>query len=73
MSVEEGAEPLRTERIQVQLTKEELGLLDEWRFRNSIPSRAAAIRDLIRIGLAEPGVRDGTLRRKSTDFGLTED
>ena len=64
----------RTHRIQVQLTEDELALLDKWRFGNSIPSRAAAIRDLIRIGLADTSDRDEPAsRRKSTDYGLEGD
>ena len=61
----------RSERIQIQLTEDELSSLDEWRFRNQIPSRAAAIRELMRMGLASLEVREmPEVRKKSGDYGL---
>jgi hypothetical protein len=42
----------RTEKLQIMLSDEELGAIDDWRFQNRLPSRAAAIRELIRRGLA---------------------
>lgn len=61
----------RSERIQIQLTEDELKSLDTWRFENHIPSRAAAIRELMRVGLSskEPHVKPEE-RRKSSDYGL---
>jgi hypothetical protein len=44
--------PERTERLQVILSADELAALDEFRFANRIPSRAAAFRELMRLGLA---------------------
>ena len=41
----------RTEKIQVMLDDSELAAIDDWRFDNRVPSRAAAIRELIRRGL----------------------
>ena len=41
----------RTEKIQVMLDDSELAAIDDWRFENRVPSRAAAIRELIRRGL----------------------
>ncbi|MEM9356797.1 MAG: hypothetical protein AAGB04_11325 [Pseudomonadota bacterium] len=43
--------PKRTEKIQLMLDDEELTAIDDWRFDNRLPSRAAAIRELIRRGL----------------------
>lgn len=43
--------PKRTEKIQLMLDDEELSAIDDWRFENRLPSRAAAIRELIRRGL----------------------
>ena len=62
----------RGERLQVMLTDEELQALDDWRFERRMPSRAAAVRELLRLGLAAEGVAltDG---RKSKDFGVTDD
>jgi metal-responsive CopG/Arc/MetJ family transcriptional regulator len=66
-----AAEP-RGERLQIMLRKEELTALDQWRFSRHMPSRAAAIRELLRRGLAAEGfdVSDGTT--KSADFGVVE-
>lgn len=37
----------RTEKLQLMLSSEELQLIDDWRFENHLPSRAAALRELI--------------------------
>ncbi len=62
----------RGERLQIMLTEDELAALDDWRFNRRMPSRAAAVRELLKRGLAAEGVvtRDG--RSKSEDFGITE-
>ncbi len=55
------------------LTEEELSALDDWRFAQRMPSRAAAVRELLRRGLSAEGVdiaADG--RMKSKDFGVTD-
>jgi metal-responsive CopG/Arc/MetJ family transcriptional regulator len=38
-------------RLQITLSPEELKAVDDFRFQNRMPSRAAAIRDLFRRGL----------------------
>ncbi len=48
----------RMERLQVMITEEELRALDDWRFEKRMPSRAAAIRELLRRGLAAEGYFD---------------
>jgi hypothetical protein len=61
----------RGERLQIMLTREELEALDNWRFGKRMPSRAAAIRELLKRGLAAEGfaqVLDGS---RSEDFGVT--
>ena len=60
----------RGERLQIMLTKDELVALDNWRFDRRMPSRAAAVRELLRRGLAAEGfsVSDGST--KSGDFGV---
>ena len=62
----------RGERLQIMLTKEEFTALDEWRFTRHMPSRAAAVRELLRRGLLAEGfaVTDG--QTKSGDFSLLE-
>jgi hypothetical protein len=62
----------RGERLQIMLTEDELKALDDWRFTRRMPSRAAAVRELLKRGLAAEGVvmKDG--HAKSEDFGVTE-
>ena len=62
----------RDERLQIMLTQEELSALDDWRFARRMPSRAAAVRELLRRGLAAEGVQLADGRMKSKDFGVTE-
>jgi metal-responsive CopG/Arc/MetJ family transcriptional regulator len=42
----------RTERLQVILPTDELAAIDEFRFQVRMPSRSAAVRELLRRGLA---------------------
>ena len=46
---------LRGERLQIMLEAAELVALDDFRFGNRLPSRAAAVRELLRRGLAAEG------------------
>ena len=62
----------RDERLQIMLTEEELVALDDWRFAQRMPSRAAAVRELLRLGLASEGVDIADGRSKSKDFGVTD-
>lgn len=41
-------------RLQVMLSTDEMAVLDDWRFQNRMPSRAEAVRTLIRHGLHLP-------------------
>jgi hypothetical protein len=50
------AELARGERLQIMLTDEELAALDDWRFAKRMPSRAAAVRELLKRGLAAEGI-----------------
>jgi hypothetical protein len=60
----------RGERLQIMLTPEELRALEDWRFARRMPSRAAAVRELLRRGLAAEGFNLATDGLKSTDFGI---
>lgn len=62
----------RGERLQIMLTPEELAALDDWRFARRMPSRAAAVRELLRRGLASEGVQLAAQGRKSQTFGVTD-
>jgi hypothetical protein len=52
------------------LTVEELNALDDWRFGRRMPSRAAAVRELLRRGLAAEGLMLAPSGSKSQDFGV---
>ena len=52
------------------LTVEELKALDDWRFGRRMPSRAAAVRELLRLGLAAEGLMLAPSGSKSQDFGV---
>lgn len=62
-----GNDLQRGERLQVMLEDAELRALDDFRFANRMPSRAAAVRELLRRGLAATGIAlDGTDAGSST-------
>jgi len=61
----------RGERLQIMLTGEELEALDNWRFAKRMPSRAAAIRELLKRGLAAEGFDQALGGSRSEDFGVT--
>jgi hypothetical protein len=61
----------RVERLQIMLTGEELTLLDNFRFKTRMPSRAAAVRELLRRGLSAEGFEAAAFGAKSEDFGLS--
>jgi hypothetical protein len=61
----------RGERLQIMLTKEELEALDSWRFGKRMPSRAAAVRELLKRGLTAEGFPLAEGGSKSEDFGVT--
>jgi hypothetical protein len=61
---------MRGERLQLMLSGEELRVLDDFRFRRRMPSRAAAIRELLKRGLAAEGFEAAAFGSKSEDFGV---
>lgn len=60
---------LRAERLQVMLSPEELAAIDDFRFKHRMPTRAAAVRELLKFGLATVGV-DAAAGVKSSSFGV---
>jgi len=66
-----AADLTRGERLQIMLTKEEIETLDTWRFARRMPSRAAAIRELLKRGLAAEGFIQADSDLHSRDFGVT--
>lgn len=63
----------RDERLQLMLTIEELRAIDTWRFARRMPSRAAALRELLRRGLAAEGFAEALDGAKSKDFSVTDE
>ncbi|WP_158816435.1 hypothetical protein [Methylocapsa sp. S129] len=61
----------RGERLQIMLADDELAALDDWRFAKRMPSRASAVRELLKRGLAAEGVviASGV---HSKDFGVLQ-
>ena len=66
------SEPTRAERLQIMLTEDELRIVDDWRFQQRMPSRAAAVRELLKRGLAAEGFTPSAGRTKSQDFGVVD-
>lgn len=62
----------RDERLQIMLTPGERKALDDWRFGRRMPSRAAAVRELLRRGLAAEGFALAEGDMKSQDFCVVE-
>jgi hypothetical protein len=60
----------RGERLQIMLSADELTVLDDFRFKIRMPSRAAAIRELLRRGLAMEGFESAAFGTKSEEFGV---
>lgn len=68
-----AADLTRGERLQIMLTGKELEALDNWRFSVRMPSRAAAVRELLKRGLAAEGFDAVEAGSQSRDFGVTGD
>jgi hypothetical protein len=63
-------EQARGERLQIMLSPDELKVLDDFRFKVRMPSRAAAVRELLKRGLAAEGYASAAYGAKSTDYGV---
>lgn len=60
----------RIERLQIMVADDELQAIDDWRFVRRMPSRASAIRELLKRGLAAEGFDLANRDIKSKDFGI---
>ena len=60
----------RGERLQIMLKGEELTALDDFRFKRRMPTRAAAVRELLKRGLAAEGFEASPFGAKSEDYGV---
>jgi hypothetical protein len=54
------------------LNLSELAAVDNFRFKYRMPSRAAAVRELLKRGLAAEGSLSAPQFAKSTDYGVVE-
>jgi hypothetical protein len=63
----------RGERLQIMLNQEELEAVDDFRFKQRMPSRAAAVRELCKLGLTVVGRSPAQTGQKSADFGVLKD
>jgi hypothetical protein len=60
----------RAERLQIMLTGAELEAVDDFRFKQRMPTRAAAVRELFRLGMASQGITIAAPKQKSAAFGV---
>lgn len=60
----------RETRLQIMLNDEELAAIDDWRFQQRMPSRAAAIRNLLNIALRVRPAEGAVKPLRSQDYGL---
>lgn len=60
----------RGERLQIMLSPDELKAVDEFRYKKHMPSRAAAVRELFRLGLSIAGSIGTVAAAKSASFGV---
>jgi hypothetical protein len=60
----------RETRLQIMLDEQELAAIDDWRFKQRMPSRASAIRELLKIGLKAETNGPADPKRRSEDFGV---
>jgi hypothetical protein len=60
---------MRGERLQVMLSPDELAAVDDFRFKHRMPTRAAAVRELLKLGLTVLAT-DGAAGMKSSNFGV---
>jgi hypothetical protein len=65
-----GSGLAREERLQIMVSLEELKAVDTFRFQHRMPSRAAAIRDLLRLGLEVAGAVADNAGISSREYGV---
>jgi hypothetical protein len=65
-----GNDLQRGERLQIMLDEAELKALDDFRFQNRMPSRAAAIRELLRRGLGGADYTGEVTGTRSEAYGV---
>lgn len=71
-----GERDKRGERLQIMLTADEIAAVDDWRFEHRMPSRSAAVRALMKLGIetaaAAPPAPAAPAGVSSADVGVLE-
>ena len=65
-----GSGLVREKRLQIMLSPEELKAVDNFRFQHRMPSRAAAVRELLRHGMGAVGAVAENTGIKSRDYSV---
>lgn len=60
----------RFERLQIMLDVGELRAIDDFRYKYRLPSRAAAVRELLKRGLSAAATGTAGDGSRSKDFGV---
>ena len=60
----------RLVRLQIMLDDAELEAIENWRFKSRMPSRAAAVREIMRRGLAAEGFKVANIGDSSESYGV---
>ena len=60
----------RVIRLQIMLDHEEIAAIEDWRFNRRMPSRASAVRELLRRGLAAEGFKLANVGSSSDSYGV---
>jgi hypothetical protein len=60
----------RAIRLQIMLDGDEVAAIEDWRFKKHMPSRASAVREIIRRGLAAEGFELAKAGQRSSDYGV---
>ncbi len=59
-------------RLQIMLDDDELTAIENWRFQKRMPSRASAVRELLRRGLTAEGFQLAQQGSTSVNFGVVD-
>ena len=73
MDGDQMGEITRSERLQIMLNGSEVKALDDWRFAKRMPSRASAIRELLKRGLPADGFDTAPTGEMSKQFSVVSD
>lgn len=62
----------RLVRLQIMLNGDELEAIENWRFKTRMPSRASAVREIMRRGLTAEGFKVANLGGPSERYGVID-